>query len=720
MGVSDNPVDAAQILGTAGTAGGLVAAGCAVMWRFFWSPYSRRRSAIAQLCTGSRGAILARLDEVELADLGVREPRDSTGAAHRQPPYASRHDLDPLLEKTLSRKRFVILHGPSAAGKSRSLVQAARRVLGERRVLIPDAHTDALRTLLSVGAVGRGTLIWLSDLERHIAAGVNASILERLLEIKDVLILATIRDSEYQRLAPAGELRPQGRDVVELARTYGGLVKFKTWDATDRDNAARQYAWTHPEISGALNKGLDLGVYLVAGAELVERLEAGEPPASGVAVVRAAADWYLAGMARPAPQDLVRKLYPSYLPSDDAALLASFDLGLEWSCVPVSGVRTVTYRTDGSGLEVHDYVLDHWATHPVAPIPDTTWDTIAHQVGDNPEALNTVAVTAADVHHNSAAAERLFRRAAGLDDSTSMLNLGLLLVRRGDLTGSEHWYRKAVARGDDRAMCNLGTLLAERGDTVEAEECYRTAADLGQALGMYNLGLLLAEQGRRDEAEVWLLAAARLNDPQAMCNLGTLLGEKGNFNEAERWFRRSAELGEPNGMFNLGLLLRKRNDAEAEQWYAAAADLGNDDAMLNLGVLLAKRGQADAAEHWYRAAVDHENTAAMNNLGVLLHGRGEIEEADRIYRRAADRGSQDAMSNLGALHAQQGDEAGAERWFRAAAGGDQIDGMINLGDLLRARGDRVEAEHWYRTAINHGNIDAVQRLAEMSSESGLD
>ncbi|TDO51267.1 hypothetical protein EV643_1034 [Kribbella sp. VKM Ac-2527] len=79
---------------------------------------------------------------------------------------------------------------------------------------------------------------------------------------------------------------------------------------------------------------MGLGEYLAAGPELIERVESGDPPAGGVAVVRAAADSYRLGMTRPAPLHFVRNLYPLYLPPDDASLLDRFEQSLKWACTP--------------------------------------------------------------------------------------------------------------------------------------------------------------------------------------------------------------------------------------------------------------------------------------------------------------------------------------------------------------------------------------------------
>jgi len=99
-----------------------------------------------------------------------------------------------------------------------------------------------------------------------------------------------------------------------------------------------------------------------------------------VAVVHAAADWFRAGLSRPVPLRVVRSLYPNYLPADDAELVDRFDEALDWACQATSGMRIITRRTDGAGLVVNDYVLDHLSATFPPRLPNSTWETIADEL----------------------------------------------------------------------------------------------------------------------------------------------------------------------------------------------------------------------------------------------------------------------------------------------------------------------------------------------------
>jgi TPR repeat protein len=439
-----------------------------------------------------------------------------------------------------------------------------------------------------------------------------------------VSVVATIRAAAYEQFKAVGDLRGAGQDVVALAH----LVRYPDrWDEKDRVGAVTSLAG-HEDVLAALGRGVGVGEFLSAGPELVARLEMGAPPASGVAVVRAAVDWYRAGMTRPAPKELVRGLYPSYLPDDDAGLLGGFEQGLVWATGKVSGARIVTDRTDGTGLAVHDYVLDHLSTSLPAGLPTQIWPMLLTGLAGQPEDLFRVGATAYLTHHDPRTVETFFTLAAGAGHTRAMVGLGVLLEGRGDVQEAEEWYRKASDAGDTNAMVGLGVLLEGRGDVQEAEEWYRKAADAGNTDAMFSLGLLLVGRGDVREAEEWYGKAADAGHTDAMGNLGVLLKGRGDVQGAEGWYCKAADAGHTNAMFNLGLLLVGRGDVqEAEEWWRKAADAGHTDAMFSLGLLLVERGDVQGAEEWWRKAADAGHTDAMVNLGVLLKGRGDVQEA---------------------------------------------------------------------------------------------
>jgi tetratricopeptide (TPR) repeat protein len=139
----------------------------------------------------------------------------------------------------------------------------------------------------------------------------------------------------------------------------------------------------------------------------------------------------------------------------------------------------------------------------------------------------------------------------------SVVNLGILLMTKGDYEGAEKLYRRAL-EGQERVLgpdhpntlgsvVNLGFLLSEKGDYEGAEKLYRRALEgkervLGpdhpSTLGsVYGLGIFLNEQSRRPEAVKLLRSyashSAEAEDTLAY-NLACYECLEGNADEAKR------------------------------------------------------------------------------------------------------------------------------------------------------------------------------------------
>ena len=595
-------------------------------WRRSGAADRRRRAALA----GSAGAAGGRWpvlgEVVDLQTLGVRPPRTSTLQRRAQLPYVGRHVLDGLLCEALRLHPFVLVHGPSTAGKSRSTAQAARELYPDRVVVVPELRRNHLDQLLGQGAIPQRAVVWLDDLDRHLdreGGALTAGVITRVLAIEGVRVVATMRQAAFEQFKPSGEIRPAGRNVIDLAE----LVDFTRWDATDRAAAAAQLAG-HADVVVALGSGMGLGEYLSAGPDLVERLKTGSPPAEGVAVVRAAGDWYRVGMKRPIPEGVLRRLYPHYLPEDDQRLLDRYERALDWASEPVSGARLLTQRTDRTGIAVHDYVLDHLAGQST-PIPDAAWDTFSAALADQPEDLNTLGVIAYVDHNDLIRAERLLALAAKKHHPAGMGNFGIALLARGEVVEAEQWLRKSVATGNTDAMYDLGFLLSELGEVVEAEQWLRKSVATGNTDAMRVLASVLLGRGGLVEAEQWLRQAADAGDPGAMSSLGAVLVTQGELAEAERWLRAAASTDHPGAMSNLAYVLVGQGElAEAEQWLRTAAGTSHLEAMCKLATLLVRRGELAEAEQWLRTAADAGHPDAINDLGILLaQQRGQAEPA---------------------------------------------------------------------------------------------
>ena len=83
------------------------------------------------------------------------------------------------------------------------------------------------------------------------------------------------------------------------------------------------------------------------------------------------------------------------------------------------------------------------------------------------------------VEGNIVEAKKSFQKAADLDHSASMHNLGVLLEKEGDNANAERWYRKASEKGYINSVLHLARLLEKLGKISEAESSFKQAISLG-------------------------------------------------------------------------------------------------------------------------------------------------------------------------------------------------------------------------------------------------
>jgi hypothetical protein len=592
-------------------------------------------------------------------------------------------ELDMACDESVAEgRRLVLVVGDSAAGKSRSAAEAVHRhpTLGARRLVVPllDGGLNRLLDAVSLD----GTLVWLDDLDKHVARGLDTATCHRLLDHGDVVVIATIRAREL--LARGGDLRdPVWELLTDTARVRqidvdAALSGTELADAHERFNDRG--------LLDALDHGIGLGEWLVAGPRLEQKLLGATEPRR--ALVDTVVAWYRTGLKQPLPEDDLRRLWFANLDLDLRELLEQrpvsdreslFRDACAWAREPLitrllHEQALVTEQRDG--YVANDYVVDRVVKRSDRPpVPAPVWRlatdiALESFIAGNEVRLWNVGVAAYGENAPDIAVGAM-RAFATADDPNAMFNLGVLLQQRGDpeaLAEAETWWRRAAQHDQPNAMFNLGALLQQRGDPealAEAETWYRRAAHHDQPSAMVNLGLLLQQRGQAEalaEAETWYRRAAHHDQTDAWFNLGALLQQRGDpeaLAEAETWYRRAAQRHDPDAMVGLGLLLEDQGTpdavAEAETWCRRAAEHDHPEAMVNLGVLLQQRGGPDAsaeAETWYRRGAQHNDADAMHNLGVLLQQRGgpqELAEAETWYRRAAQHDHPDAMVDLGLL-----------------------------------------------------------------------
>ncbi|HEY2007709.1 MAG TPA: tetratricopeptide repeat protein [Rhizomicrobium sp.] len=268
-----------------------------------------------------------------------------------------------------------------------------------------------------------------------------------------------------------------------------------------------------------------------------------------------------------------------------------------------------------------------------------------------PEALLHQAIR----HHQAGRlpeAEALYRRvlAACPDSADVHVNLGVLLMMRGDLAAAALSCRQGLALQPDhaRGCCYLGDILAAQGRLDEAISSYgrALAAKPDYAEGHNSLGNALFRQGRSAEAmDAYRDAIAHKPDfAEPYNNLGYMLLQQGRLQEAESHLRRALSIRPQYAQAhsNLGAVLGQQGrlaEAQNSCRQALALQPNQAESYNNVGLILQKQGHLREAEASFRKAIALRPSflEAGQHLGVVLCESGRISEGFEIFNDLARR-----------------------------------------------------------------------------------
>jgi len=295
---------------------------------------------------------LSRLSAMSDAALG---PTPTQYTLRGNAPYVARPVADTQLATLLAAKGppfgFVVVVGPSKAGKSRTAVQAARAVWGNADpvVVVPNSG-EALAQLLRLDPplplASAPDVVWLDDLMASDLAHLSADVLNWVAQY--AVLVATMTDERWHEvLASSGEVATTARAALRRA------VKVPLdFELTAMEKAEAEKLYPQERVAASLAETL------VGGEQLVDKLRAGrrtEP--AGYALVQAAIDARRAGLSRAVTDDELRTLYPLYLRRiriDLDPTIALFERGLSWAREPVASQVALMTRAASDGWEVLD------------------------------------------------------------------------------------------------------------------------------------------------------------------------------------------------------------------------------------------------------------------------------------------------------------------------------------------------------------------------------
>ena len=598
-----------------------------------WEPLIEdRQAALWRSCVEPRvlrnSGVPLRVNEVrDLRAFGVRRSAlgDTDGA---WPAYLRRdrdNDLDAALgEAREGGRRVVLVVGDSAAGKTRSASAAVQRdpVLREWRLVVP--MTDGGLARLAAAEIGwADTVVWLDDLDKYLGRGLDLASVGRVLgEERTVVVVATMRAAQLQ--ARQSGLADPAWDFLTNAEQVNEVHLDAFLSDTERRDAATMFS--DQALLRALDEGVGLGEWLVAGPELMKRLNRERGPKR--AFVDLVVAWNRTGLDQPLAEEDAQRFWNDTLDSgretrsgetraQERARL--FDEASKWACerfIDPDYDQALVISVD-AGYLAHDYVVDQIMRSPQpTAVPDALWDHALQIASDcppdsQPERLWSVGIAAyneAAFRHALNAMEPLAQK----DVPAALLNTGAVLGRLGRADEAIRVFDEVAARYGDApeptrrelvamALVNEAVMLGRRGRAEDAIAVYdEVEARFGDA----------AESALRER-----VAAALVNKAVMLGGLGRVDEAIAVYDEVEARFADAPEsaLREPvaKALLNKAVMLGGLGRA--------------DEAIAVYDEVEARFG--DAPESALRALV----AAALRNKAVVLGGLGRADEAIAVY-----------------------------------------------------------------------------------------
>jgi tetratricopeptide (TPR) repeat protein len=329
-----------------------------------------------------------RLAKAPLSVMGVAAVPSERAGEGKFDSYRAR-DLDETLRMAIAESRFVVVRGPSLAGKSRTALEAARAVLSHADVVVPDADLARSLTPLSALSSRRETVIWLDDINRFLrptGSGVNSglsllAIDQFLIDKKRLRIVATIRTDawdEFRRLALSGASVSEGGPITE-----SGISRLP-WEILQRARrldllgpiTESERARTAADDWGALPPGSSIGEFLVGIPVLADRLLSASPWETSL--ISAAADWQRMWAGESLNAADVRAMWAAWMSeAGNPATDALFEKALQFAIRPFANDRFAFVNETTPG---HYRITDYWLARrihehggSIADIPASVW-----------------------------------------------------------------------------------------------------------------------------------------------------------------------------------------------------------------------------------------------------------------------------------------------------------------------------------------------------------
>lgn len=486
--------------------------------------------------------------------------------------------LGRILQNARRSGGFVVLVGDSSVGKTRLLYEAAREILFDFAVLVPDLGDGGIVNALTEDHIDPpGLIVWLDELQRflpgpYLAAGhtpITASTLRRLLDSSTPVVMLGTLWPEYSKQLRAADLDPvsglyrpryqAAMDLLDDRRLHE--LPLNSFSQSERAAAARLAAMDPRLVEAIANQDYNVTEVLAGAREVVRRYERGTKVQQ--AILHSAVDARRIGIQDALSKDLLSAAARGYLANhypDDAQFqqaideLSTADRPQDRAAAPLIAITSVD-RKEVLGFTVADYLQQRLVRQRRGyRLPVVAWQALLAHVDDVDDRLRLA---------DSAIEYRMFDYAeslcwqvieSGVDDWRISVRLVNLLALRRDAPK----LRARADAGDLFALDKLTALLVGDGELDEAIKVLSGYGELGDKYAFYKLAYLLDDCGRRAEAiDVWRLRA-QAGDGYAFRKLLQLLIEDGQSENALLELEHRGDAGDWLKAFGMAALLKGR------------------------------------------------------------------------------------------------------------------------------------------------------------------
>lgn len=404
-------------------------------------------------------------------------------------PYIIRpHDHD--LERHLtgcqpyeSRPKLIIVTGNSCTGKTRSIYEAARKILGDWPTIDARTPIDVINSV-DHRIAGRKLVIWLDELQSCLPSTEDgekaADALRKLIDqpaAGQIAILGTIWPHQYKERIASRHTSKNGSQVADLLRDERIVWVEVPDDFTDEELETADRS--DPRISLAIETAHSgqITQVLAGGPQLVTRMYPTTPEQRALAflpavraVIQAAAELRRIGHPNPIPAWAIMDGAPSYLTPEALTYLpenwltnamaeavqetgnanpiapSTYTHDVHMMGVPALSRETLAREAGNESYHLHDFLLqDHLARYKYRPVSHILWDSLlsnGRRIG--PVILTELADNAADRGMTTVACRLLsqaFEDYGYLAAHMKLLNLLKERYHRGDKFAERYYWR---------------------------------------------------------------------------------------------------------------------------------------------------------------------------------------------------------------------------------------------------------------------------------------